>query len=53
MKTVIVYTIWAGCLVNNAGVVVGKAFLDHTREDYEAVMNVNVRSAIELCQVGL
>lgn len=31
-------------LVNNAGVYVGKAFEDHTLEDYETVMAVNVRA---------
>ncbi|WP_316811919.1 SDR family NAD(P)-dependent oxidoreductase [Pedobacter heparinus] len=31
-------------LVNNAGIYVGKAFEEHTLEDYEAVMAVNVRA---------
>ncbi|WP_353719444.1 3-oxoacyl-ACP reductase family protein [Dyadobacter sp. 676] len=36
-------------LVNSAGVYVGKAFEEHTTEDYDYVMNVNVRSVFEAC----
>lgn len=31
-------------LVNNAGIYIGKAFEEHTIEEYEAVMGVNVRA---------
>nr|WP_121272914.1 SDR family oxidoreductase [Pedobacter schmidteae] len=31
-------------LVNNAGIYIGKAFEDHTLEDYEQIMAVNVRA---------
>lgn len=36
-------------LVNSAGVYVGKPFEEHTVEDYDYVMNVNVRSVFEAC----
>lgn len=36
-------------LVNSAGVYVGKAFEEHTTEDYDYVMNVNVKSVFEAC----
>ncbi|HWV29846.1 MAG TPA: 3-oxoacyl-ACP reductase family protein [Dyadobacter sp.] len=36
-------------LVNSAGVYVGKAFEEHTAEDYDYVMNVNVKSVFEAC----
>lgn len=31
-------------LVNNAGIFIGKAFEEHTLEDYEQIMSVNVRA---------
>lgn len=31
-------------IVNNAGIYIGNAFEDHTLEDYEQIMNVNVRA---------
>ncbi len=31
-------------LVNNAGIYIGKAFEEHTLDDYEQIMNVNVRA---------
>lgn len=36
-------------LVNSAGVYVGKAFEEHTTEEYDYVMNVNVKSVFEAC----
>ncbi len=36
-------------LVNSAGVYVGKAFEEHTIEDYDYVMDVNVKSVFEAC----
>ena len=36
-------------LVNSAGVYVGKAFEEHTTDDYDYVMNVNVKSVFEAC----
>jgi 3-oxoacyl-[acyl-carrier protein] reductase len=36
-------------LINSAGVYVGKAFEEHTIEDYDYVMNVNVKSVFEAC----
>lgn len=36
-------------LVNSAGVYGGKAFEEHTTEDYDYVMNVNVKSVFEAC----
>lgn len=36
-------------LVNSAGVYVGKTFEEHTTEDYDFVMNVNVKSVFEAC----
>lgn len=32
-------------LVNNAGIYIGKAFEEHTLEDYDRIMDVNVRAA--------
>jgi len=39
-------------LVNNIGVYVNKAFMDHTREDFAYMMNTNVRSVVEFCQAS-
>lgn len=40
-------------LVNNAGIYIGKAFEEHTLEDYEQIMAVNVRAAYAASQAVL
>jgi 3-oxoacyl-[acyl-carrier protein] reductase len=37
-------------LVNNAGIYIGKAFEEHSLEDYEAIMAVNVRAVFVAAQ---
>jgi 3-oxoacyl-[acyl-carrier protein] reductase len=39
-------------LVNSAGIYVGKPFEEHTFEDYDLIMNVNVKSVFEACLVA-
>lgn len=36
-------------LVNNAGVYIGKPFEEHTLDDYDKIMAVNVRAVVEGC----
>ncbi|HEY0669478.1 MAG TPA: SDR family NAD(P)-dependent oxidoreductase [Sphingobacteriaceae bacterium] len=36
-------------LVNNAGIYIGKPFEEHTLEDYQQTMDVNVRAVVEAC----
>ncbi|GAB3914869.1 3-oxoacyl-ACP reductase FabG [Larkinella knui] len=36
-------------LVNNAGIYIGKPFAEHTLEEYEQTMAVNVRAVVEAC----
>lgn len=40
-------------LVNNAGIYIGKAFEDHTLQDYEDVMAVNVRAVYVASQAAV
>ena len=37
--------------VNNAGVFLAKGFMEHTREDFDFVMDTNVKAAVDVCQV--
>ena len=40
-------------LVNNAGIFIGKPFTEHTLEDYNAVMNVNMAGFFHITQLAL
>lgn len=40
--------IW--CLVNNSGIVISKRTVDHSQEDYNAVLDTNLRAPFHLCQ---
>lgn len=40
--------IW--CLVNNSGIVISKRTVNHTQEDYDAVLDTNLRAPFYLCQ---
>ncbi|MBN9380974.1 MAG: SDR family oxidoreductase [Chitinophagaceae bacterium] len=40
-------------LVNNAGIYIGKAFEDHSLEDYEQIMAVNVRAVYVAAQAAV
>lgn len=40
-------------LVNNAGIYIGKPFTEHTLEDYNAVMNVNVAGFYHITQLAI
>ncbi len=40
--------IW--CLVNNSGIVISKRTVNHTQEDYDAVLDTNLRAPFHLCQ---
>jgi NAD(P)-dependent dehydrogenase (short-subunit alcohol dehydrogenase family) len=40
-------------LVNNAGIYIGKPFTENTREDYAAVMNVNVAGFYYITQLAI
>jgi len=40
--------IW--CLVNNSGIVISNRAADHTQEDYDAVLDTNLRAPFHLCQ---
>lgn len=40
-------------LVNNAGIYIGKPFTEHTAEDYEAVMNVNMAGFYHFTQLAI
>lgn len=40
-------------LVNNAGIYIGKPFTEHTAEDYEAVMNVNLAGFYWITQLAI
>ncbi len=37
-------------LINNAAVVVNKMAVEHTSEDFELIMNINVRGVLNCCQ---
>jgi len=40
--------IW--CLVNNSGTTISKRAVDHTQDDYDAVLDTNLRAPFHLCQ---
>lgn len=40
-------------LVNNAGIYIGKPFTEHTLEDYNAVMNVNMSGFFHITQLAI
>ncbi|MET0474720.1 MAG: SDR family oxidoreductase [Mycobacterium sp.] len=40
-------------LVNNAGIFVSKPFIDYTDDDYDAVMNVNVRGFFDISRAAV
>jgi hypothetical protein len=40
-------------LVNNAGIFIGKPFTEHTVEDYNAIMNVNMAGFFHITQLAL
>lgn len=40
-------------LVNNAGIYIGKPFTENTREDYAAVMNVNMAGFYHITQLAI
>ena len=40
-------------LVNNAGIYIGKPFTEHTAEDYDAVMNVNIAGFYHITQLAI
>lgn len=40
-------------LVNNAGIYIGKPFTEHTAEDYDAVMNVNLSGFYHITQLAI
>src|SRR5471032_900169 len=40
-------------LVNNAGIYIGKPFTENTREDYAAVMNVNMTGFYYITQLAI
>jgi short-subunit dehydrogenase len=40
-------------LVNNAGIYIGKPFTEHTVEDYNAIMNVNMAGFFHITQLAL
>src|SRR4030067_2596609 len=37
-------------LVNNAGIIIRKRFLDHTEEDWDKVMDINLKSVFLCCK---
>lgn len=40
-------------LVNNAGIFIGKPFTDYTRDDFQAVLNVNVAGFFHVTQLAI
>lgn len=40
--------IW--CLVNNSGIVISKRAIDHSQEEYDSVLDTNLRAPFHLCQ---